>query len=331
MIIKTNELDKIDLKKNQLFLIYGNNDGYKKQVIEKNFKTFYTDNVYNYEESEILKNKENFYNNVLSKSFFENEKLIIISRVTEKILEIIKSVLEKKVEFSVIVLDSGALDKKSKLRSLFEKNKETICVPFYEDNNLTLISIANNFFRENKVSISHHSINLIVERSRGDRQNLINELNKIESFTKNKKKIEIEDILKLTNLAENYSASELVDSCLAKNKKKTINILNENNFSIEDCIMIIRTLLAKSKRLLNLTHEIKNKKNVDGVLATFKPPIFWKDKDTIKQQLNNWSYENVKNLIFEISETELLIKKNSKISVNILHNFIVEKVTMTNN
>lgn len=154
-----------------------------------------------------------------------------------------------------------------------------------------------------------------------------NELEKIENFIKNKTTISSEDLLKLTNLAENYSVSELIDSCLSKNKKKTINILNENNYSLDDCILIIRTFLMKSKRLLKLSKEMKNTNNIDGVISTFKPPIFWKDKEVVKQQMKNWSYKNIESLIFQINDTELLIKKNSTNSINILSNFIIEKVT----
>ena len=193
------------------------------------------------------------------------------------------------------------------------------------------MSIVNGYFRENKIRISQQSINLIVKRSRGDRQNLENELSKVGSFAKNRVRVEIEDILKLTNLAENYSVSELIDSCLAKNLKKTINILNENNYSLEDCILIIRTFLIKSKRLLNLSYQLKNKKNIDGVVSTFKPPIFWKDKEIVKEQLKRWSYKNVENLIFKINETEFLIKKNSLNSINILSDFIIEQAIITNN
>jgi DNA polymerase-3 subunit delta len=330
MIIKSFELEKIDLKRNQFFLLYGENEGHKKQVIKEKFKKFYGENIYLYDENEVLQNEEVFFNNILSKSFFENEKLIIVTRVTDKIKDIIKELLEKDIEDLVLVLNSGVLEKKSKIRSLFEKSKVAVCVPFYEDNNQTLSGMVNKFFRENKMPISRQSINLIVQRCRGDRQNLNNELEKIKSYSKSKNKIEIEDLLKITNLAENYSVSELIDACLSKNRKRITHILNENNYSLEDCILIIRTLLAKSKRLLKLTEEIKDK-NIDEVISIFKPPIFWKDKEAIKQQIKSWSYESIENLIFRIGETELLIKKNSPNSVNILSDFIIEQTTSINN
>ena len=330
MIIKSFESSKINLKKNNFFLFYGKNEGYKKQIIEEKFKRNYKENIYIYDENEVLQNQDSFFNNILSRSFFENEKLIIISRITEKIKDIIEEILEKKIEDLVLILNAGVLEKKSKIRTLFEKSKEAVCIPFYEDSNETLSRIVNKFFRDNKIQISQQSINLVVQRCRGDRQNLKNELEKIKSFIKNKNKINSEDLLRLTSLAENYSVSELVDNCLAKNKIKTVKILNENNFSLEDCIVIIRILLMKSKRLLKLTEKINNK-NIDETISIFKPPIFWKDKEIIKKQIKSWSYKSIENLIFKISETELLIKKNSFNSINILSDFIIEQTTSISN
>ena len=324
MIIKSFELDKIN-NKNKFFLFYGENQGHKNQIIEEKFKKKYLNCTYNYDEGEVLNNKETFFNNILSKSFFEEEKLIIVNRATDKIKDIIEEIIEKEITDLILVLNSNTLEKKSKLRNFFEKNSKVICVPFYEDNDQTLSSIVNLFFREKKISISQQLVNLITTRARGDRQNLKNELQKIEAFIKNKTKIDLQDILKLTNLAENYNVSELIDSCLSKNKKKTARILSENNYSVDDCILIIRSFLIKSKRLIRICKKIKEKKNIDNAVASFKPPIFWKDKEIVKQQVRLWSYEDAEKLIYKINEIELLIKKHSNSSVNILSDFIIEQ------
>ena len=331
MIIKSFELDKINVKSSNFYLFYGENEGYKNEAIEKIFNINISKNIYRYEEKEILDNFESFFESIQSKSFFEKEKLIIISRVSDKIKNIIEEIIEKNIEDIKIVLNSGILEKKSKLRSLFEKNKNTICVPFYADSNQTLSKIINNFFREKKIIVSQEKINLLIDRCRGNRQNLRNELDKIDSFIKNKKNINIDQIMKLTNLAENYNVSELIDSYLASNFKKTITILNENNFSIEDCMLITRTLLIKSKRLYKLLLEINNNKSIEEVISSFKPPIFWKDKEIVKQQINNWSLSRTENLIYKTNELELLIKKNSYNSINILSDFIINQPNRINN
>ncbi len=331
MIVKSFELSKIDPKKFNFFLFYGQNQGLKIEIINEKFKIKHKESTYNYDENEILNNKNVFFDNIYSKSFFENEKLIIINRATDKITSLMEELIEKKIEDLVIILNANALEKKSKVRLLFEKNKCAICVPFYEDNNQTLSSIISNFFRVKKIPISQQAINLITQRARGDRLNLNNELKKIDSYIANKKKIEIIDILKLTNLSENYNVSELVDSCLSKNKKRTINILNENNYSSEDCILVTRTLLMKSKRLIKLCKEQLKTNNLDATITSFKPPIFWKDKEVIKQQIKNWSYLKAEGLLYEINEIELLIKKNPVNSVNILSDFIIEKASLASN
>ncbi len=329
MIVKSFDIKK-NIINNKFFLFYGENQGYKSQVIDEEFKKN-AESVYLYEENEILSNKENFFTSLLSKSFFENEKLVLVNRATDKIKEMVEEIIEKNIDGVVLILNSNSLEKKSKLRALFEKSKLAVCVPFYEDNNQTLSAIIRQFFRDNKISISQQVINLIVGRCRGDRQNLNNELEKIKSYAQNKNKIEIQDILKLTNLAENYSVSELVDNCLSKNKNKTINILNENNYSSEDCVLITRTLLMKTKKLAKLSKEYMRIKNLDATIAGFKPPIFWKDKEAVKQQIKGWSYSKIEKLTYEINEIELLIKRYPQNSINILSDFIIEKTSSVSN
>ena len=331
MIIKSFELNKINIKNSNFYLFYGENEGYKNEAIEKIFNINMSKNIYRYEEKEILDNFESFFESIQSKSFFEKEKIIIVSRVSDKIKNIIEEIIEKNIKDIKIVLNSGILEKKSKLRSLFEKNKNTICVPFYADSNQTLSKIINNFFSEKKITVSQEKINLLIDRCRGNRQNLRNELDKIDSFIKNKKNINIDQIMKLTNLAENYNVSELIDSYLAANFKKTINILNENNFSIEDCILITRTLLIKSKRLYKLLLEVNDNKSIEEAISSFKPPIFWKDKEIVKQQIKNWSLSRAENLIYKVNDLELLIKKNSYNSINILSDFIINQPNKISN
>ena len=323
MIIKAYEHQKIKKIKNNIFLFYGENDGYKNHVIKDIFIDNYKGNIERFDESEILNNFENFISSLINKSFFDELKLILISRVSEKIIKLIDELLDRKINDVTIVLNANNLEKKSKLRSIFEKDKNLICIPFYKDDNRTLIQLANNFFKKNKIPISQEIVNLIVERSSGDRINLNNELNKISLFLLNKEKINIEDVIKLTNLAENYSISELADNCLSKNVKKINKIFNENIFSIDDCILIIRTLLSKSKRLLEIKKINNSNKNIEQVISNYKPPIFWKDKEIVKNQVSKWSLNDAEKLIYKIHDIELMVKKNYYSSLNIVSDFIL--------
>jgi len=328
MIIKSFEINKINLNLNKFFLFYGKNDGLKNELTKKIIKK---NKISNYEEKEVLENKNNFIENLLTKSLFEDQKIIIIRRSTDKILSIIEDLHTKKID-DIIIIYSDNLDKKSKLRSFFEKDKNLVCIPFYPDNDQTMSQLAYNFLRSKNISISTSNINLIINKCGGDRQNLINELQKIEYFIKNGKKISIENISKLINLNENHSISELIDNCLIKNKKKIISILNENNFSNEDCIMITRSFIVKAKKLLALSIIFETNKNIDLTISSAKPPIFWKEKEITKQQIYKWKPENIKKLIYALSETELQIKKNLNNSINLITDFILlQSSSATNN
>ena len=327
MIIKSYELKKLDLNKNKYILFYGANEGAKTEEIDR-LKLLNKDKTFiNYEEKQILENSENIYNNIFSKSLFENKKIITINRTTDKLLKIIEDVLEKNFVDIYLIFISDNLEKKSKLRSLFEKKKELTCVAFYPDTPDTLSKMTHNFFRERKILISQAHVNLIVNKCNGDRGILKNELSKIELFSKNKKKISSENLLKLVNLVENHSISELIDNCLAKNQKKTINILNDNNFSSEDCIIITRTFINKSKRIMKLSQEYQSNGNLDTTIANAKPPIFWKDKEIVKQQINKWSPNQISELIYSLNEIELQIKKNYTNPVNIVSDFILNQAS----
>ena len=323
MILKSFELNKLNLNSHNFYLFYGENEGLKEEVIKNLFEKTYRDAIYRYEEKEILDNQSDFFNSILSNSFFDKKKLIIISRVSDKIKNVIEELFERKIQDVQFILNSKNLEKKSTLRKIFEKEKKIICVAFYEDNNQTLSSIISQFFRIKKIPISQQLINILVERCRGDRKNLNNELKKIENYSLNKKSINFQQIIKLTNLSDNYSASELVDQCLAKNTRKTVSILGENNYSDEDNIIIIRTLLSKLKRLVKIYDSVDEKNSIETAISSFKPPIFWKDKSVVTQQIRVWAKDELKNLIYESSKIEYLIKRNSASGKNILSDFII--------
>ena len=322
MIIKSFELDKLNLIKSNLHLIYGNNEGIKEDIINKYYLNNFDGDVLRYEEQEILSNKDEFISSLLTKSLFDNKKLIIISRATDKLFVLFSEFLEKDISDIQIIIKSSTLEKKSKLRSIFEKEKQMICTPVYEDDTRSLNFYIQNFLRENKLNLSQEIKNLLIERSKGDRINLKNELSKLKNLSISKKTLDVEDVIKLSNIAENYTVFELSDNYLAKNSKKVSNILNENNYSSEDCILIIRTILNKSKRLLKIRTEIDNNKNIDQVLSNFKPPIFWKEKDIIKKQVKLWSSKEIKELIFKINSLEISVKKNSTSSILFVSDFV---------
>ena len=330
MILKFYEINKIDIISQNLILFYGNNEGLKKEEIIKIYSKT-KKKIYKYEEKQILENSQNFFDNLYSGSLFENEKFIIIDRVTDKILKIIDEILEKKIKDTTILLNSGILEKKSKLRSKFEKDKNLVCVAFYPDNNETLSKLVNNFIKEKNISLSPMNVNFITNKCNGNREFLTNELEKIYHFSKNKKNIEHKDLVKLINLNEDFSVAELIDNCLAKNQKKTFNIINENSFNNDDCIIITRTFINKLKRNLYLAKQYQLNKNIEKTINDAKPPIFWKDKEIVKNQIKNWTTKGIEDLIIQINDIELKIKKNSNNALQMILDFIIQSCTKTSN
>lgn len=323
MIIKNFELERIKKSNLSLYLFYGQNEGLKKEVLENCFIKNFKGLVEKYDEKEVIENQEEIYSKIFNKSLFEKEKIILISRTSDKIVDFIERILEKNVSDIKIICLSEILEKKSKLRNLFEKDSQLICIPFYADDNKKLTQLCGDFFKKINVPISREILNVIVDKCQGDRNNLNRELEKVEIFIDGNTNFDISDILKLISLSENYTVSELVDSCLSKNIKNTAKILNENNYTNDDCILILRTMLNKTKRLIKLRDDYDVTKNLDSTVSNFRPPIFWKDKDVIKKQLLKWDKKNSSELIFEINELEKLIKKNSENSLRITYDFVL--------
>ncbi len=323
MIVKSSALENFDLNKNKFLLLHGRNDGLKSELVDK----ITGGKNINYDEKEILNNEDNFIENLLSNSLFDEQKIIIVKRATDKLINIFNKIDNKNLGDTILILNSENLEKKSKLRSLFEKSKKYVCAAFYPDNEQTLSKLVMNFCKEKKISISFSNINLIVNKCMGDRQTLYNELNKIENFCKNGKKITLSDLEKLINLSENHTISELINHCMAKNKKKINYILNENNFTSEDSVMITRTFLNKSKRVLQLANEFKKNKNIELTISNAKPPIFWKDKEIVREQILKWSPEKIKKLIYKINNLELFVKKDLNNSTYIITDFIIDQAS----
>lgn len=326
MILKQFNLEKKIIEKTNYFLLYGPNEGLKEEAIEKIIQTENHNNLYHYEENEILADINIFLEKILNESFFEDKKIIIISKSTNKIVNIIEDIIKRNIEGVMIILKSGLLEKKSKLRSLFEEKKNLIIIPFYNDDFQSLFIFGQKFFHKNNLKISSQILNLIVEKSNGDRMILMKELEKILSYSQNKKNLELDDIRKLINNFDKIEISDLVDQCILKNKKKTNQILNENTINLEDNILILKNFLYKLKRLKKIKLEVIKDKKIEIILNSFKPPIFWKDKDIIKKQLNIWTIEKINKLIKKTNNVEFQIKRNSQISKLIFTNYILEHI-----
>jgi DNA polymerase-3 subunit delta len=331
MILKEYNLEQIIHNKNKFFLFYGKNDGAKNEALNKIILKNSDKKLYKYEEKEIIDNKDNFFNQIFSGSLFEKEKIILITNVTDKLFDVLNGIYRRNINDLIIIAWSDNLEKKSKLRNFFEKEKDLVCMPVYPDNEKILSNIAIRLLGEEKISLSHTNVNLIISKCKGDRGVLKNELNKIKLYMNDKKTISVDELIKLINLIENHDVSDLVENCLAKKIKKTLKILDENNFSSEDVMVIVRTFSKNAKNLLSLVNDYKKNNNLEKTIANAKPPIFWKNKEIKAEQIKLWTTDKLKKLIYSLNDLELHCKKDIDNSIHMISNFVIENCqTKTN-
>ena len=325
MIIKSYELQKkvSNFLKYNFFLLYGENFGLKKDIKDL-IKAKVNDEkveILSLYENEIIDNEENFYNAAYSGSLFNNKKIIIIYEATDKIFKKINDVYEKYPENITIIIFSEILEKKSRLRLFFETNDKTVCIPCYLDSVKDLEIIAKLELKKNNVVLSQEILNLLIEKSNFDRNNLRNEIEKIKSYALNKKNLELEEVKSLINFSGDYKSDVLINECLCGNILQYNKILSELYVDTVNQILLLRILANKINRLLKMKEQKSETKNLDDLINASKPAIFWKEKPLIKKQLSIWNLSDLKKIIYEINYTELLCKKNPQISKIIFFGF----------
>ena len=330
MIAKSYEIERNINKflNYNLFLLHGENQGLKREIKELIQSEINKKNPdiehFSFYENEIIDNEENFYNSIFSGSLFGNKKIIVIKNSSDKINDKLSDVIEKFPENVHLVLFAEILEKKSKLRNLFEINNKTLSVACYPDNAKSLEIIAKTILRKNKINISQESINLLVEQSNGDRNNLNNEIEKIKSLSLDNKKIQTNELKTLTNFSGEYKTDSIVNECLCGNILEYKKHLSEMYTNTVNQIFLLRILSNKIQRLLNMKEMQSGNKNLDSLLNECKPPIFWKEKPLVKKQLTIWGIGELKKTNNEISHIEMMCKKNPQISKIIFFNFISE-------
>ena len=337
MIIKSYEVqkNKSNLSKYNFFLLYGENLGLKKDI-RKFIKTGIEQGSNNAEilflyEDEILDDEENYYNLIYTGSLFSNKKIITIYEATDKIIKKISDIYDKYPENVFLIIFSGILEKRSKLRNFFEVNKKAICIPCYLDSEKDLEVIAQLELKKNNIILSQEAINLLIEKSNSDRNNLRNEIGKIHSYSLNKKKLELTDIISLINFSGDYKSDIFINECLCGNITQYKKIISELYVNTVNQILLLRILSNKIQRLIKIKAKENKSNNVDNLINAIKPTVFWKEKPLLKKQLSIWSLNNLNKIIDEINNIELLCKKNPQISKVIFFNFFSKICKKANN
>jgi DNA polymerase-3 subunit delta len=327
MILKSYIVEQnVEILKNyKATLIFGVNNGLKNDVKEEIKKKNKNCEIITFFENDILKSNL-LYEKITNQSLFAVKKIIFIQEGTDKIFNEISECLKTMSNDIQIYILSGVLEKKSKLRSLFEKNEKLCALPCYEDNERTLISYINKELRNLK-GLTGEIINLIISNSNMDRSVIKGELIKIKNFFLIKR-INKKEVLEILNIKTNTSFDKIRDNALNGDKQKINELLSEIDFISEDTFLYLNNL---NYRIMKLQEIIKisdgNKDNYEHVLETLRPPIFWKDKPIVMQQLKKWNSEKLEILAAKIGETEILIKNNSYLRNDIVIKDLITSLT----
>jgi DNA polymerase-3 subunit delta len=297
-------------------LLYGENEGIKNDIKSK-LKDFNKGSeIIIFFENEILKDNNILYKNVINESLFNETKIIFIHSASDKIFNEISESLVKVNNNVKIYIFSDSLDKKSKLRVLFEKEKNLAVFACYVDNERTLINYINKELIGYK-GVTGELLNIIIGNSGSNRKIIQNEIVKIKNFFL-EKKINKNDLIEILNIKSDTRFEEIRDNALIGKKDKINKLLSETDLQNEDSLFYLNNI---NYRILNLIEIQKNSKilnDYENALENFKPQIFWKDKPMYVLQLKKWSLEKLNRIAQKICQTEILMKKNSDINNEIV-------------
>jgi DNA polymerase III subunit delta len=312
MLLKSQEisLKKKDFFKEKVILLYGENqdliNDLNKQIAskfieeEKISKSFF--------EEDIIKSPDNIINYYLNGSLFDDNKNIsIIKNCSDKILDIINKI-KNNINDNIIILNSEVLPKNSKLRQFGEYDKLAICIPCYQETKFDIKKFLTQQLQINNVQLSDSQNETIISSSSLKRSKIKEVIEKINLY-KNSEKITDQIIDEICTDADLKKNDEIIDILLSKNEKN-INefISNMSNYekNFIEIIIILRSFIIK---ILDVQ---KNNKNlsIDERIERYKPPIFWKDKDRIKNILKIWNTNNLEKLLSNLNIIETEFKRN---------------------
>ena len=305
--------------KENLILFYGENLGLKNDL-KKKIKNLKDKNTIIFNQDNIISNSGLLYNEISNNSLFEKNKVFIIEQVTDKILAIIEEIIPK-INNETIYLFSDVLDKKSKLRSFFEKSNLCGVVPCYEDNEIGIKNIINKKL-SGYSGLTPNNINLILDHVGLNRAKLNNEIDKIQTFFDKKEIISSKlEILLDSKITEDFN--KLKDEALLGDKIKTNKLLSE---TIIDNDKLIYYLSLINQRLIKINEiNISAGESLENKINSLKPPIFWKDKPNFIKQIKKWTPKKLKNLQIKLLDLEIKFKSNSNINKDVLlKNLMVE-------
>ncbi len=318
MILKSYlvEKDITLLDKYFITLIYGENIGMKDDIKKEIKKFFNNHENISFTQDEILKDYRILNDQIDNTSLFSQKKIIFISEISDKIKNFLSEILENQKSDIKIFLFAQNLDKKSNVRKIFEKSKESGVIACYQDSERTLSDYVRKKL-EGYTGLNQQMINFLISNSGLSRKTLFHEINKIKSLFLDKK-IHIQKLPELLNNNNNFDFDDVRDSCLCAEKEKLNYSLGNVTFQNENAYFYISILGNRIEKLLSLNYQLQGEKNLEKLMDTIRPPIFWKDKPIFYRQMKKWNTKKLKEAREILFKTELQIKKNNDKNNNLL-------------
>ena len=304
--------ENLDLQKNNLVLFYGENIGLINDFKEKIKKR--SETILKFTQDQILKDENILFNEIKNDSLFETNKNFFIDGVNDKILKIIEEIQPLVLE-NKIYLYGDILDKKSKLRTYFETEKNCDIVACYKDNEISIKKIITKNLK-NYSGVTSQVLNILIESSNFDRVKLNNELIKLKTYFADKE-IKIEPLEKLLNFKTNDDFNIVKDNALKGDNLATNKLLSNTTLDNEKSALYLNLINQRLNKLKDIA-DLKSSKNLTDAINSMKPPIFWKDKPVFLEQAKLWNNKKVKYALTKSYEIELKIKSESTINKNIL-------------
>ena len=328
MILKSFEVENNikNILKFKFILIYGENIGLKDTLKKNIINSNKTSDLVNLYQDDIIKNKNIIADEVKNVSLFTKDKLIILNQINEKIFSEIENLINSEEDIRLIIFGE-MLDKKSKLRNLFEKNSKLAIVPCYNDSDITLRNLVHNELKDFK-NLNLDKINKVLTYSNLNRKNIINNLEKIKTFYHDNKILSDDTLEVLLNSDRNEIFENIRDAALDGDKNELNNLLNNFTFSKEDSFQYLNVINFRLIKLLEIHKNNMDDNNFEVTITKMKPPIFWKDRPVYLKLLKKWHKQRVIGALNYLGKIENKIKSNSAInSLSIIKNSITNICT----
>lgn len=303
-------------------LFYGENLGLKKEFKEDLKKIRNKNEILNLTQEDIIKNEDLLLGEIKNKSLFSSSKIIFINQANDKFFNILEEII-KYLKDDKLYIFADNLDKRSKLRSFYEKNKDLGVVACYNDNEITIKKIITNKLREFK-GLSPYILNYIVQNTSLDRNKVNNEIEKIISCFADKV-LDLSKLDLLLNIRTSDDFNILKDEALKGNKIMTNKLLADTVFETESAIYYLNSINQRINKLKEIENMKDKNSNIEVLISNLKPPVFWKDKPTLLEQSRTWSKNKILVALEKTYAVEIKLKSNSTINKELLiKNLIVD-------